>query len=217
MSTAHQDFIEMVSTAATASCTAHKLLKSPVIADACVESGYGEGAIFKLTNNLFSILGNGWPASKCYLHNGISYRKYDSISESIEDHAVFLVSNERYKNIIGNTDYVSVCNELQTDGYDGDSKNYSSLLIDVIKENNLTQYDILEVNAPQPVKQVVPITHIETIKSGGSYYVRSLSTTTSSIAGYIKGGTKIETKILPNGWRQVEFNGKTAYIGPGAF
>jgi hypothetical protein len=142
-----KDFIDKIAPLITASWKSKKvILPSVAISQASLESHYNDGTVSQQANNLFGILANGWPASKCFLRNGILYRKYSDWSESVNDHSKFLVENKRYANLIGVTDYKSVCNALQTDGYAGNITTYASGLISVIESYELMQYD----SAPQP-------------------------------------------------------------------
>jgi hypothetical protein len=137
-----KDFIVKIAPLSTASWESKKIiLPSVSIAQASLESHYNDGTVAQQANNLFGILANGWPSSKCFLRNGILYRKYSSWSESVTDFSDFLNENKRYANLIGSTDYKFVCNALQTDGYAGNSQNYASGLISVIESYELMQYD----------------------------------------------------------------------------
>ena len=68
------------------------------------------------------------------------FRKYHSIAESIEDHALFLRDNPRYKlafdckTIAGFVETIAHC------GY-STTPDYANLLIALIKQHDLTQYD----------------------------------------------------------------------------
>ena len=132
--------------------TTHQILPSVVMAQAILESGWGTSDKAKLANNLFGIkAASDWQGPTVTLPtqehvNGkwitvdAKWRKYDSWGESIVDHALFLKGRPRYIAIIGNTDYKSVCQELQKAGYATDPA-YADKLISVIAANNLTQFD----------------------------------------------------------------------------
>lgn len=130
----------------------HQILPSVVMAQAILESGWGTSDKAKQANNLFGIkAATDWKGPTVTLPtqeyvNGkwttvdAKWRKYDNWGASIVDHALFLKERTRYKAIIGNTDYKSVCTELQKAGYATDPT-YASKLISVIESNNLTQFD----------------------------------------------------------------------------
>jgi hypothetical protein len=146
-----KDFIDKIAPITVASWQRKNIiLPSVAIAQAALESHYNDGTVAQQANNLFGILAHGWPASQCYLRNGILYRKYNDWAESVKNHADFLVGNKRYSNLIGVTDYKSVCNALQTDGYAGNITNYASSLISVIESNDLMQYNSAAQPQPAP-------------------------------------------------------------------
>lgn len=65
--------------------------------------------------------------------------------------------------------------------------------------------------APSP-----PPTHQETVKPV-TWNVRSAPTTNAAILGVVKGGQTFTTTIVTDGWRQINFGGKTGYVGPAAW
>lgn len=131
--------------------TKYQILPSVVLAQAILESGWGTSDKALKANNLFGIKANSdWSGPTVTLPtkehvNGkwitidAKWRKYGSWADCLVDHAAFL-SKPRYKAIIGNTDYKSVCKELQKAGYATDPT-YASKLIGVIESNKLTKYD----------------------------------------------------------------------------
>jgi hypothetical protein len=141
------DFFEKVAPLIVSSWQSKNVvLPSASIAVASLESYYDNGTVAQQANNLYGILSNGWPASKCFLRGGLLYRKYNDWKSSVNDFAAFLEENKRYANIIGVKNYKVVCKDLQTDGYAGNAPQYSSSLISIIESYELMQYD----NTPQP-------------------------------------------------------------------
>lgn len=129
----------------------YKILPSVIVAQAILESSWGNSELSQKANNLFGIKANStWNGDK-YLVTTSEYvngkkiyidayfRKYKSWDESIVDHSLFL-NKPLYKKIIGNTDYKDVCRLLQSCGYATDI-NYANKLIGVIESNNLTKFD----------------------------------------------------------------------------
>lgn len=59
-----------------------------VLAQAILETGWGNSELFKKSNNAFSIkyFGKGCPADKCIVYGGNKYRKYKSIKDSFTDY-----------------------------------------------------------------------------------------------------------------------------------
>lgn len=98
--------------------------------------------------NLFGIKGKGTAGtsnmfSKEYDAGGdrvSGFRAYNSYSESLNDHAK-LLQNERYAKYLRNAKSVEdFARGIKAGGYATDP-NYAGQLINIIKTNNLTQYD----------------------------------------------------------------------------
>ena len=124
------------------------------MAQAILESTWGRSGLAKKGFNLFGIKADSsWKGPSVtmptteYIH-GIKtkvnalFRKYDSFSESLEDHGSFLMRNKRYKPAFEHTDGCEFCREIAKAGYATDP-NYASLLISLIKQYNLKQYDVI--------------------------------------------------------------------------
>lgn len=130
----------------------HQILPSVVLAQAILESDWGTSDKALQANNLFGIkAASDWTGptvtlpTKEYVNNkwifiDAKWRKYENWTASIMDHANFLITRKHYKNIIGETDYKKVCNELQKAGYATDPT-YANKLIVRIEQYNLTKYD----------------------------------------------------------------------------
>jgi hypothetical protein len=120
------------------------------MAQACLESGYGK---YAPGNNMFGIKwtsGCGYRSQSQltteYINGALikvyaSFRTYDSLSDSLFDHAQFLIENSRYANLLGVKDYKTACKLIQQDGY-ATAPNYGNQLIEIIEENELYQYDM---------------------------------------------------------------------------
>lgn len=146
----NQSFINSLKDGAIDTMKKYGVLASVTIAQAILESGWGQSGLTINANNLFGIKATG--NEPYVLMNTAEYingeritinakfRKYNSLAESIEDHGKFLTQNSRYNNILWVKDYRIVCRLIQQDGYATDP-NYSRLLISIIEENNLQQWD----------------------------------------------------------------------------
>lgn len=145
-------FIDLVSGKIIESCQKHNLIPSPTIAQAILESGWGDSQLAKEANAIFGIkAGAGWEGKK-YLKQTSEYqngqyvtvqsyfRAYDSWDESIVDHTNFLIGNKRYNNLVGVRDYAQYCQLLQSDGY-ATAPNYAETLIELIEKYNLVRFD----------------------------------------------------------------------------
>ncbi|WP_289847021.1 SH3 domain-containing protein [Fructilactobacillus ixorae] len=145
--TSHQQFIDSLSAGAIETWKKYGVLPSISIAQAIVESAWGQAAP---GNNLFGIKGsyNGqsvtvqtqeWVNGR-YITIYDKFRAYPSFAESIQDHGAFLYQNSRYANLLGNRDYAQTAWMLQNDGY-ATSPTYANTLISVIQSNNLSRFD----------------------------------------------------------------------------
>jgi hypothetical protein len=145
------DFINRIVPDAQKAMNKYRVLASLSIAQAILETGYGDSVP---GNNLFGIKANGWTGktvtTKTTEENEsgdkititATFRAYPSWAASIDDHGAFIAGNERYANILGVADYKTVCNRLQADGY-ATAVDYASNLISLIEQYRLYQYDRL--------------------------------------------------------------------------
>lgn len=151
------NFINSVKDGAIASMKAHGVLASITIAQAILESSWGNSTLAKESKNLFGVKAiGGWRGPKknyptYEYYNGKKtlindfFRVYNSFAESIEDHALFLVNNSRYKQhgFFSAKDYAGQANALQNAGY-ATAPNYAQQLIALIKQYRLDKYDVIK-------------------------------------------------------------------------
>lgn len=150
-------FIETILDGAISNYNKYGILPSITMAQAILESGWGNSELAVTHNNLFGIKAdlrwNGAVAtiatSENYNDSTIAnFRKYDSIDESIEDHGKFLYENSRYAEygLFNGKDYKAQAQALEDAGYstvkneNGDPI-YADKLISLIEKYNLMQYD----------------------------------------------------------------------------
>lgn len=122
---------------------------SLTMAQAILESGWGK---YAPGNNLFGIkwtsgcgYGSQTLSTKEYeggrwITVNAQFRVYSSLADSVYDHAVFIVNNSRYHNLLGVRDYRTACRLIKADGYATDP-NYTNQLIEIIEQYHLNQYD----------------------------------------------------------------------------
>lgn len=128
----------------------YKILPSLTAAQAILESGWGKHAPH---NALFGIKADSSWTGKSFdsktqeeYQPGVvtdivdRFRAYDSWTDSIIDHGKFLNDNPRYKAVIGETDYKKACYAIKDAGY-ATASGYAELLIQIIEENNLQEWD----------------------------------------------------------------------------
>lgn len=189
-----QNFIESVAQGAINGWTKYGVLPSVTVAQAILESGWGQSALSTQAHNLFGIKGsyNGQYVTMQTreVYNGQSYyiydnfRKYANNSESVEDHGNFLYSNSRYANLLGDQSYASVARKLQADGYATDPS-YASSLIKLVEMYNLTQLDNIAFSGKQPVinnKNDYNYSNSGNTDSSNGYYTVLSGDTLSGIA-----------------------------------
>ncbi len=117
---------------------------SIALAQAAVESGWGSSRFFREANNLFGIWAYKAHEPKIAANdNGVFLRKYEDVSQSIEDYFVTLGRAKPYRNFRkakNNTDNI---NELipHLKYYSERGMAYVHQLQTIIRQNELTKYD----------------------------------------------------------------------------
>lgn len=128
------------------------ILPSVTIAQAILESSWGNSGLTKVSNNLFGIKGTSdWGyvlyPTKEYLNGkwvsvDAKFCKYPTFTESISDHTEFLTAS-RYKPVLNAKTYQDQCSQLQKCGYATDP-DYPAKLISLIEKYSLYMYDTVE-------------------------------------------------------------------------
>jgi flagellum-specific peptidoglycan hydrolase FlgJ len=147
------DFITEIAPAAQASMLANPgVLASITIAQAAVESSWGESELTLNANNLFGIKADpSWTGPSFKIMTGeyvdgheimvpASFRQYASWQESINDHAAFLLGNPRYAAVLHAKNAASYAIALQSCGY-STNPGYAKLLMEIINFHDLTSFD----------------------------------------------------------------------------
>jgi LysM repeat protein len=114
------------------------------LAQGILESADGNSMLARKANNHFGIKCHGWSGPGVYKDDDAKnecFRKYRNAGESFEDHSQFLLK-PRYADLfrLKSTDYKGWAHGLKKAGYATNPK-YPQLLITIIEENNLHQYD----------------------------------------------------------------------------
>lgn len=151
------EFIDKISEIAFENYKSYGILPSITIAQAILESGWGESTLSSQYNNLFGIKADErWSGDSVDIETKENYedvivgafRSYKDINSSIKDHGKFLWENERYSanGLFQAKSYKEQAQALENAGYstakdeDGNLI-YGDKLIRVIQENNLMLYD----------------------------------------------------------------------------
>ena len=78
----------------------YKIPASIQLAQAMLESGYGQSNVAKQSNNCFGILAfSNWKGDVYRVNKNLAFRKYDSIHCSYKDHAQFMAYH--YESAVG--------------------------------------------------------------------------------------------------------------------
>ena len=160
-----ETFIEYVGALAKEDMKKTGILASVTIAQAILESAWGQSELSLKANNLFgmkaSLSGNTWDSEwdgKIYAkwspeeENGVTvsrysdFRAYDDPAKSIKDHSDYLCgamngSKLRYEGLKGETDYKKAIQIIKDGGYATDS-GYVNKVIDIIERYDLDVWDM---------------------------------------------------------------------------
>ena len=155
--TKYTKFIDEIKDEAIKNYKEYKILPSITISQAILESSWGESDLAKKYNNLFGIKADiYWKGDYVTLETlefndtkiNDKFRVYSDKNKSIEDHASFLVKNERYEKggVFKAKTYIQQANALQNSGYSTDQdsngeKIYAKNLITLIRQYNLQLID----------------------------------------------------------------------------
>ena len=150
-------FIEEIKDEAIKNYKEYKILPSITIAQAILESSWGESDLAQIYNNLFVIKADSsWKGEYVTLETFEFYdtkiedkfRVYSNKNQSIKDHAKFLVDNQRYKKygVFEAKTYIEQAYALQNAGYstaedNSGQKRYAKDLIELIRQYNLQLID----------------------------------------------------------------------------
>ncbi len=153
--TKYMKFINSIKDSSIDNYEKYNILPSITIAQAILESNWGESELSAKYNNLFGIKAHSsWKGDSVNIETSEYYdkvitdefRAYKSKSESIKDHAKFLSENPRYKDVLNKHTYIEQAQALQDAGYstvsDKDGNlTYKNLLIQIIQQYNLQLID----------------------------------------------------------------------------
>ncbi len=146
------EFIMRLSKPAMESQRKSGIPASITIAQAALESAWGESALAKAGNNLFGIKADSlWRGQTLTMNTKefikgqwvvvpALWRKYPSWQASIDDHAAFLKRNPRYKACFACTSAPAFARALAQAGYATDPA-YSDKVIGLMTQHNLMALD----------------------------------------------------------------------------
>ncbi|WP_156060392.1 phage tail protein [Bacillus altitudinis] len=160
------DFIKKLAPGAQKVYKKYNVLASLVIAQGCLESGFGASDLSKQAYNLFGVKGtyNGkyvlmWTKEQDKHGNETRvqarFRKYPSYAESLADLGSLYTRLSRYKDVVGEKDYQKATAAVAKGGYATDI-NYATKLNSIIFTYKLTQYDNLDDLPEEPSEPETP-------------------------------------------------------------
>ena len=125
----------------------YKIPASITLAQGIIESSSGRSKLAVNSNNHFGIkCKKGYTGKKFYKrdeHCRECFRKYETVEDSYEDHSIFLSTRQNYASLfsLDITDYKAWAYGLKKCGY-ATNPRYSQMLIKVIEDNGLDEFDI---------------------------------------------------------------------------
>jgi flagellum-specific peptidoglycan hydrolase FlgJ len=142
------DYIEMYKEQAIREMLLNGIPASITLAQGMLESGNGNSPLATYANNHFGIkCHKDWNGFSFTLDDDASnecFRKYASVTDSYSDHSRFIRTRRWYAPLfqLKITDYKGWAYGLKKAGY-ATHPRYAEMLIEIIEENNLNEYDKL--------------------------------------------------------------------------
>lgn len=142
----YEDYIQKYCELAVEEMKKYHIPASITLAQGLLESGAGQSALARKSNNHFGIKCGGDWEGKTVRHDDDArnecFRAYKHPKQSYEDHSKFLAGRSRYASLfkLEITDYKGWARGLKKAGYATDP-NYAQRLINLIELYNLDKYD----------------------------------------------------------------------------
>lgn len=153
-----EQYIEKYKDIAIKKTKEYKIPASITLAQGILESGNGNSRLARKANNHFGIkCHKDWNGKKFRLDDDKRrecFRKYKSVEESFSDHSYFLTQRSKYSFLfkLDITDYKGWAYGLKKAGYATNPK-YPQLLIKIIEENKLYNFDQTTASSTKPKKK----------------------------------------------------------------
>lgn len=147
-----QDFIAQIGPAAQESAKTTGIPASFAVAEAALESGWGASQLAAKAFNLFGVKADpSWRGltlsmntreflSGQWVMQPALWRKYSDWLGSIDDHAQFLLTNQRYKPAFSHQDGIGFAEAVQAAGYATDPQ-YAAKIAEIITAHGLASLD----------------------------------------------------------------------------
>lgn len=211
-----QQFVNKAASAATNASSKYGTYTSVMIAQAAVESGYGNSTLSQEpNNNLFGIKGDyngqsvtmktGEYGSNGYYTINADFRKYPSYEESFNDNGSLLRSQmgDYYSGTwVENSNSGKEATQNGLQGKYATAPNYSQTLNDVIDTYNLDQYDpeTTEVNESKTVTNTTPIVDAPVDSDVGNQVGTAREGQQVNVTKYITYKNGVSHAYIGNGW-----------------
>jgi flagellum-specific peptidoglycan hydrolase FlgJ len=165
-----QNFITSISSETITACKQTNLFPSLMIAQACLESNYGQSKLSILHNNYFGVKASAaWTGStvnyqtKEFVNNKLitikqAFRSYQTRADGFIDRVRFLQVNKRYSinGVFSSRTPEEQAKAFLKAGYATDPA-YPQKLIDIMSKYKLKQYDI-QCNIPLSISTTISTT-----------------------------------------------------------
>ena len=153
-----RDYIENWKDEAMNQMNLYNIPASITLAQAVLESQYGNSKLSTEANNHFGIKCHKWTGDTFFQDDDKKnecFRKYNNAKESFSDHSKFLKHRSRYASLftLKISDYKGWAKGLKKCGYATNPK-YADLLIKLIEDYKLYEYDTPEKIPPMTVHSI---------------------------------------------------------------
>lgn len=156
----HQEFIQQIAYYVQKYAPQYGIkVHSPIIAQAILESAWGESKLASVYHNYFGLTcGTGWTGKSVNMKTWEEYtpgtktnitqnfRAYDSMADGVKGYFDF-IQYPRYSNLKGVTDPKRYLELIKADGY-ATASNYVSAVYNIVTGYHLTEYDTKAAPAP---------------------------------------------------------------------
>ncbi len=155
------NFIRDIAPLAQKNQQEYNILASVTIAQACLESNFGQSTLASKYHNLFGVKASGdvptvtldtqeYENDQWVTIQG-QFRVYESYQEAVEAHSKLFVEGttwnpNQYASVLTASDYISAAKAIQTSGYATDPT-YADKLIEMIETYQLENYDKVNPSA----------------------------------------------------------------------
>ena len=214
--TYQQEFLDKAIPAATTASSKYGTYTSVMLAQAAVESAWGQsGLAQEPNNNLFGIKGSyngqsvnmntGEYGNGGYYTTNAGFRKYPSYTESFEDNGALLrnqMGNYYSGTWVENSSNYSQATENGLQGKYATDPNYAKTLNSVIAANGFDKYDPVTqvVNENRTVAQTTPIMSAPVDSSVGTQVGTARVGQNVNVTKYITYNNGVKRAFIGDGW-----------------